>query len=194
MFCEFPSCPFLASISLYLHLFVTFFKRFLSGDEDYRNKRLKIVPYLVDGPLAIRLIKPKPVEITIHGECHRSKWTKVSKTINASGKTTASPLLECDVDLVSHAAIRRIINIVKPHLKHITIDLALVVSKPYGSDVEEPSACLGLWRIDKVDFERWAVIPEKSIEEVAVEVKKAMLMSGMQFVEDDKSALLEIAA
>lgn len=149
-------------------------KRFLMGDDEYKNKRAKLVPYIVDAPLAIRMIKPKPIEITIHGDRHPLTWSSVPKCVDpTTGERTASALLECDVDLLSSSPIRKIINIVRPHLPKITIDIAMVISKPWGSVIEEPSCCLGVWRIDKVDFESCAVFPQsrKSVEEAADEMK-----------------------
>ena len=163
-------------------------QRFLMGDNEYRNLRAKIVPFVVDGPLAIRLIKPPPMEIDIDGPRHPAKWTNVPKSIDpVMGKTTHA-LLEVDIDLLSVKAIRRVINIVRPHLQSITIDLAVIVSKPQHSEIEEPSACLGLWRIDKVDFESCAVFPEKTIDETAQQLK--LLMS--QILEENVA--VEVAA
>ena len=44
----------------------------------------------------------------------------------------------------------------------------------------KPSACLGLWRIEKVDFEGAAVFPELAIEDAVEEVRS--IMSGMDGV------------
>ena len=152
-------------------------QRFLLGDSEYKNERAKLVPYIVDGPMAIRLIKPKPQEFNLHGLRHPVSWHNVSKTKEKSGNVSAA-LLECDIDFVSNPAIRKVISMVRPHLSKITIDLALIVSKPKDSDEDEPHACVGMWRIDKVDFESCAVFPEKSIEEVAEEVKSFIALEA----------------
>ena len=102
--------------------------------------------------------------------------------------------MECDVDLVSHRAVRKILSIVRPHLKSITIDVALIVSKPLDSEFEEPSACLGMWRIDKVDFESCAVLPEKSIDDVAEELKKSIKMTFGIEVDSETGRAVEVAA
>jgi len=146
------------------------------GDDDYRNARAKLIPYVVHGPLAIRLIKPPPMEIMLHGLRHPVTWTNVPKE-DAMGRTKCA-LIECSIDLISDRDVRRVINIVKPHLPGITIDLAFIISKPRDSEIEEPSACLGLWRIDKVDFESCAVLPEKTIDETANELK--LMMSQLE--------------
>ena len=41
-------------------------QRFLNGDSEYRNARLKMVPSLVDGPLPIRLVAPPKKEKVVN--------------------------------------------------------------------------------------------------------------------------------
>ena len=145
-------------------------KRFLLGDNDYRNARAKVIPYVVDGPLAIRVIKPKPLEVDLWGPRHPSKWEDVPKSVDPKTGKVNHVVLECDIDLLANKTIRKIINIVRPHIGSIVADLALIVSAPKHSEIEEPSCCLGLWRIDRVDFEQCAVVPEKTIHEAAREL------------------------
>jgi hypothetical protein len=125
--------------------------------------------------MAIRLIKPKPQEFNIHGSRHPVSWHKVDKSIDSKTGRVLSALLECDIDLVSNPAVHKIAGMVRPHLSKITIDIALIVK---GSEADEPSACIGMWRIDKVDFESCAVLPRKSPEEVAEEVKSFIALEG----------------
>lgn len=164
-------------------------KRFLSGDEDYRNARCKIIPHVVDGPLAIRLIKPRPMEVNIDGPRHPATWHQVPKIADPlTNETTSAAVLECDIDVgMSNKQMRKIINVIRPHIESVTIDVALIVGTPKDSEVEEPSACIGLWRIEKVDFESAAVFPELAVEDAAEKVK--MIMSGMEMEE-----VVEVAA
>lgn len=163
-------------------------QRFLLGDNEYRKARAYLIPYIVNGPLAIRLIRPPPIEVHIHGPRHPSEWKNVPKSVDPATGKKHCPLLEVDIDLISNKEIRRCINIIRPHLPSITVDLAFIISKPKDSEVEEPSACLGLWRVDKVDFERCAVIPEKTIEEAADELKLMISKMG------DEGVPIEVAA
>jgi len=153
-------------------------QRFLDEDDEYRNTHTKLVPFIVDGPMAIRLIKPKPQEFHMSGIRHPVSWHKVNRSIDSKTGKVSSALLECDVDLVSNPAMRKVCSMVRPHLSKITIDIALIVSKPTDSEVDEPSACIGMWRIDKVDFESCAVFPHKSVEEVAEEMKSFIALEA----------------
>jgi hypothetical protein len=130
--------------------------------------------------MAIRLIRPKPQEFNIHGIRHPVTWHQVSKSIDPQTRKESAAILECDIDLVSNPTIRKVVSMVRPHLSKITIDLALIVSKPKGSEVDENSACIGMWRIDKVDFEGCAILPQKSIEEVAEEVRSFIALEARE--------------
>lgn len=155
-------------------------QRFLSGDAEYQA-RAKIIPCIVDGPLAIRMIRPpKPKEVLIHTPRHPATWTRVPKSVDPTTGKTNCAILECDVDFVSDKSIRKLINIVRPYVQSITIDMAFIISKPENSSIDEPCACLGLWRIDQVDFESCAVFPERTIDEVAEEMKLIMSVMGEQ--------------
>ena len=154
------------------------FKRFFTGDEDYQRRRAKIIPMVVKAPYVVKIIAPDPSEMTMHTGRHPMSIKKVNKVVDpATGKTTAAAVMEFGVDFYTSAAIGRIINIVMPHWGSITVDLAIVIAPPWGAEGEEadePSACLGVWRIDKVDFMSFAQLPEKPIEEVEEEIKDIM--------------------
>lgn len=132
----------------------------------------QLIPYVVDGPMAINLIKPKPAEINVHRLKTPLSFTKVPpETCPDTGKTLAA-VLECDIDLFTNDKIRKLANMIRSYLKRIVIDVAFVIAKPRDQEEDEPSACLGCWRIDRVDFERCAVLPEATVDEIAQTVKE----------------------
>ena len=129
------------------------------------------------------------MEIDVHGPRHPTTWSFVPKSVDpATGKANAS-ILEFDVDVFTNNTVRKIVNIVRPHLQSITIDVALILSKPQDSDVEEPCACLGLWRIEKVDFEECAVFPDLDVEDAAAKISMIASM-----LETDVGIAVEVAA
>jgi len=153
-------------------------KRFFSGDLEYQRKRAKIVPMVVKAPYVVKIIAPNACEMTMHTPRHPVNIKKVNKVVDPStGETSAAALMEVCVDFYTSAAIGRIINIVMPHLGSITIDVALVIAPPWGAEgaeANEPSACIGVWRIDKVDFMSCAQLPEQPMKVVEEEIKEIM--------------------
>ena len=120
-------------------------QRFLAGDDEYRNARMRVVPHIVDGPLVIRLLPIQSPEVLIHGAGHPVTWRKVSgwAADAARPNCNAAPLLECDIDLLTGAKIRKMISLVRPHFSKVTIDLALTIFTPRGAEVEEVSVVSG---------------------------------------------------
>ena len=151
------------------------FKRFFTGDLEYQQLRLKVLPMVVKAPYLVKMIAPDPTLNAIHQPMSPVTIKKVNKVVDpATGKTTAAAVMEVGVDFHTSRAIGRLINIVMPHLGSITLDIAFVVAAPWGKEGTEPSACLGVWRIDKVDFMSFAQLPEHPVEEVEEEIKDIM--------------------
>lgn len=140
-------------------------KLFLLGDETYRNPRWKLLPCLVDGPFIIKAMAPPKTEITVAGNRIPLTWHQYDQSVDKTGKTRAA-LLEADCDLISDSAVRKITNIVRGQVKKVKIDCAMIIDKPYLSTDDEPSACIGLWRMDRVDMKQTAILPEKDEREL----------------------------
>ena len=151
------------------------FKRFFTGDLEYQQLRLKVLPMVVKAPYLVKMIAPDPTLNAIHQPMSPVTIKKVNKVVDPlTGSTTAAAVMEVGVDFHTSRAIGRLINIVMPHLGSITLDIAFVVAAPWGKEGTEPSACLGVWRIDKVDFMSFAQLPEHPVEEVEEEIKDIM--------------------
>ena len=151
------------------------FKRFFTGDLEYQQLRLKVLPMVVKAPYMVKLIAPDPTLNAIHQPMSPVTIKKINKVVDpATGKTKEAAVMELGVDFYTSKAIGRLINIVMPHLGSITLDIAFVIAAPWGEEGTEPSACLGVWRIDKVDFMSCAQLPEKPIEQVEEEIKDIM--------------------
>ena len=62
------------------------------------------------------------------------------------------------------------------------------MEKPYLSEVEEPAACLGLWRMDRVDMSKAALVPEKDEEQLLREMSVLLNAEDLVGLEDDLEA------
>ncbi len=170
------------------------FKRFLRGTDQYRNKRWKILPCLVDGPYIIKVMAPAEKEVTIAGGRVGATWHKYDESVDhQSGKKRAA-LLEVDCDLISNPGVRKICNIVLGQVKNVRIDCAMIVEKPYLSEVKEPAACLGLWRMDKVDMDDSPLVPQKEEEQLLREMSvilNADDLAGLESEVEEEEAAME---
>ena len=72
------------------------FKRFLKGTDQYRNKRWKILPCLVDGPYIIKAMGLPQKEVTIAGGRVGATWHEYDESIDSETGKRRAALLEVD--------------------------------------------------------------------------------------------------
>lgn len=93
--------------------------RFLLNDDAGRNKTLKIVPIVVEGPWICKsVVGGKPAII--------GNKLPVSY-VYCPGSAEKAEYLEVDLDIVSSCAARRILGVVKSYTQSLTLDLGFVV-------------------------------------------------------------------
>lgn len=136
-------------------------KRFVNGDDAYRNKRLKLMASIVDAPYVVKMVVPQKKGVPISNPLVPVAWRKHPSTTTSTGNNTnnPNPMMEVELDIMSNKAMRGAANIVKNNLKSITIDLAAIIEKPHGQKEEEPSAVLGMWRFDQLDISTCPHLP-----------------------------------
>ena len=140
----------------------------MKGSDDYRNERLKMIPALVDGPMAVRILAPPKKECLIHGSVVPLSWYKhdVETCPTTNGGKTLCPVVVVAIDCVSSRAIRSMAGIIKKYMVRLTCDVALVVGPPediarrgQAEHDDEPQACLGLFRFEHIDIESCPEFP-----------------------------------
>jgi len=108
-------------------------QRFLNGDDEYRNQRLKIIPVVADGPLAVRVLAPPRRELVVGCATLPVRWKTYEASVDPSGRKL-HPAVEAELDCVSSRAIRGMAGILKRNLKSLCIDIACVISPPDGTE------------------------------------------------------------
>lgn len=87
-------------------------------------------------------------------------------------------MLEVELDCMSSKAMRGMASIIKKNLSGIVLDIAVVIEKPDGATEEEPTACLGMWRFDRVDIETCPMLPERQVSEIEA-IRRATVLVGL---------------
>ena len=154
-------------IALYILFFLSchnmfslfYMKRFFNGSDEYRNARMKLIPSLVEGPLAVRVLAPPKKEKVVDCAFLSVSWAKHAPTV-VNGKRLHTAIT-CELDCLSTRVIRGMAGIVKKHLSSLAIDVAVTISKPDGQVEDEPQACLGLWRFDHIDVDSCPELPDR---------------------------------
>jgi hypothetical protein len=128
----------------------------LSGTDEYRKDRLKIISEIVEAPYPIRLLAPKGKEIQVE----RPFLPTTYRQHDAIGNLC--PILEVTLDMLGNATIRGMASLVKRYLNSISLDLAVIVTRPDGqTEGDEPEACLGLWRMSHIDVTQYPTLPDR---------------------------------
>lgn len=115
--------------------------RFLMGDEDHKNKTLKIVPIVVKGPWIVQSVAGgKPAIV----------GTKMPLNYMYSPKVgNKAEYLEADLDVVGSAVARKICSVVASYTQGVTMDLGFVVE---GQEADElPEQMLLAARLHGID-------------------------------------------
>lgn len=108
--------------------FATVFKRFLEGDDAYKNKRIKLITAVVDANWMVKKAIGSPVPALI--------GNKLSCYYRQTGD-----LLECTCDVNSSMAASAIVKVVKGACKGIVADLFLMIEGQ--ADDELPERIIG---------------------------------------------------
>ena len=137
-------------------------KRFLRGDDSYRRPRFKVLASVIDGPWVVRSLSPQKGEIVFDfNDWLKLSWHKEDERIDrVTGKKRAA-MLSVDIDSMGDSVARKVLSLVQGSIQKVKLDCAAIISKPTQSTVEEPSACIGLWRMDRIDMHQTSLLPEK---------------------------------
>ena len=114
----------------------------LKGDTDYRNDRLKLIPYVAEGPWVVRnMVTGRPAII----------GRKLPVTYDLSlGTETQAPLLTATLDIGSSSATaKRIVSVCRRYMASLTVDIGFVIQAE--QEEELPEQMMGSIRVHHAD-------------------------------------------
>lgn len=121
--------------------FDSLMKRFVEGDDEFRNNRLKVIPIVVEGNYFLRNFVGKPAIM-----CNKieTQWTRdLSPEAN---------FLHADIQISSSSMAVTILGLVRHYVESVTLDMAFTIE---GRDQTElPEELLCAMRFHHVDMER----------------------------------------
>lgn len=130
--------------------------QWLMGNDEYKNQRLKLIPYVGEGPWVVRnLVTGKPAIIGTKLPVTHTYFPGEENNVDVddgSSKQQQQPqpyiLTELDIGSGSRTA-KRIVSICKRYMNTLTVDIGFVIQ---GNDEQElPEQMLGAIRIHGVD-------------------------------------------
>jgi hypothetical protein len=170
-------------------------KRFLNGDSIYRNERLKVIPSLAEGPLAVKVMAPPKKETLLNCSLLPVSWQQYDPETTSEGQKLCSAI-EVTLDCVSARPMRAMAGLVKRNLQYLSVDMATVIGKPAGQedDESELEACLGLWRMDHIDISACPQFPDRLANEASRKGQDPDVLRATKLVSMTSSELEELAA
>ena len=130
--------------------------KFLQGDQEYRDARLKLLPYVVDGPWIVKaavgpgkspalLGKVIPLQYYFHDANPRKK-----------------AVYEVDVIITASAIAKGILSVVKSQTKALTIGFAFIIEA--AEQTELPETVLCSFQMHYINLDDCPVLPECNLD------------------------------
>mmetsp|Transcript_21033 Transcript_21033/g.57966 ORF Transcript_21033/g.57966 Transcript_21033/m.57966 type:complete len:309 (-) Transcript_21033:525-1451(-) len=120
--------------------FATCWKRFLEGDDSYKNKRIKLITSIVEASWIVRKTVGKPVPALI-GNKLKCFWRQ------------SEDLLECTCEVTSSMAASAIVSVIKSYCRNIICDLVILLEGQ--KDDELPERIIGCARAIHHDLAKY---------------------------------------
>lgn len=116
--------------------------KWLQGDDNYKNDRLKLIPYVAEGPWVVRnMVTGRPAIIG-------RKLPVTYRTVSAS--QNAAPLLECTLDIGSSSATaKRIVSVCRRYMSGLSADIGFVIQAEKPAEL--PEQMMGCIRVHGPD-------------------------------------------
>jgi len=120
------------------------FAKWLQGDDNYKNDRLKLIPYVAEGPWVVRnMVTGRPAIIG-------RKLPVTYRQLPSSDKINQQALCECTLDIGSSSATaKRIVSVCRRYMSGLTSDIGFVIQAE--SPDELPEQMLGSIRVHGPD-------------------------------------------
>jgi hypothetical protein len=127
--------------------------KWLLGDTHYKNERLKLIPYVAEGPWVVRnMVTGRPAIIgkKLPVSYQYIPSSSSSSDVPSRNNNTNKPVLIVTLDIGnSSAAAKRIVSVCRRYMNILTVDIGFVIQ---GDTIDElPEQMLGAIRIHGPD-------------------------------------------
>jgi Protein ENHANCED DISEASE RESISTANCE 2, C-terminal len=118
--------------------------KWLLGDTNYKNERLKLIPYVAEGPWVVRnMVTGRPAIIG-------KKLPVTYQFTPATPNSDQKPLLTATLDIGnSSASAKRIVSVCRRYMSALTVDIGFVIQGNCAAEL--PEQMLGAMRVHGPD-------------------------------------------
>ena len=132
--------------------------KFLEGDQQYRDARLKLLPVVVDGPWIVRAAVGPGTSPALLGKVIPLQYYFRSPSEVKKG------VYEVDVIITASRIAKGILNVVKGHTKMLTMAFAFIIEA--AEEEELPETVLCTFQMHSIHLEDCPPLPEYNLDEI----------------------------
>lgn len=133
--------------------------KFLNGDQEYRDARLKLLPVVVDGPWIVKTAVGPGTSPALLGKVIPLQYFFRAPTPEQKG------VYEVDVIITASRIAKGILSVVKGHTKMLTIAFALIIEAAEEADL--PETALSTFQMHSIHLEDCPQLPECNLDDIA---------------------------
>jgi len=127
--------------------------RFIQGDQQYRDARLKLLPVVVDGPWIVRAAVP--------GNSPALLGKAIPLQYFFTEKENGRNVYEVDVIITASSIAKGILSVVKGHSKALSIAFAFIIEA--AEEKELPETALASFQVHAINLEDCPLLPDAEV-------------------------------
>jgi hypothetical protein len=132
--------------------------KFLQGDQQYRDARLKLLPVVVDSPWIVRTAVGPGTSPALLGKVIPLQYYFRAPTETQKG------VYEVDVIITASHIAKGILSVVKGHTKMLTMAFAFIIEA--AEEEELPETVLCTFQMHSIHLEDCPRLPECNLDEI----------------------------
>ena len=134
---------------------------FITGDQEYRDARLKLLPVVLDGPWIVKAAVGNGKSPALLGKVIPLQYFFRQPQGDKKG------IYEVDVIISASSIAKGILNVVKGHAKSLSIAFAMIIEASTAEDLPETVLCS--FQIHALDLEDCPHLPEHILDDIEEE-------------------------
>ena len=134
----------------------TVWTKFLKGDQEYRDARLKLLPYVVEGPWIVKTAVGPGKSPALLGKVIPLQYYFREPTKHQNA------VYEVDVIITASAIAKGILSVVKSQTKALTIGFAFIIEAAEQSELPESVLCS--FQMHYINLDDCPVLPDCNLD------------------------------
>lgn len=131
--------------------------RFVNGDQQYRDKRLKLLPVVIDGPWIVKAAVGNGTAPALLGKVIPLQYFFKKPTTEKKG------VYEVDVIITASSIAKGILSVVKGHTKSLSIAFAFIIEAAEQKELPETVLCA--FEVHALHLEDCPHLPDCNLDE-----------------------------